>query len=277
MYGIIEQKWGVYLAKFDSLGNFLQITTDFDSIAQQTIDPPCQILRTSDGGYLGLGSQGTGNKTAVYKFSHTGELEWKHFYREPDFQVVIAYSAQEVEDGYLCFGRHSINYDGGKFIMKLSKTGELLWFSKEIDVPGFTDLFGGRHIKTGDNILLASSIGPVSGTDLWSKSVLVEVDTNGHLVWDWYGEISDKESGVSALTLSPEGNIVYSTRRYFTNVLNGLSAKLKFRCVQPETGNTIWQTELPSFDFDSLSFILATSTKYFIISILSYLCEDINQ
>ena len=248
VYGTEQEKWGVCLAKFDTLGNFIQMTTDFDSIYDQTVDPTCQLLRTSDGGYLGVASQEIGNKTAAYKFSHTGELEWKHFYREPDFQVVITYSAEELSDGYLCFGRHSINYDGGKFVMKLSKTGELLWFSKEIDVQGFTDLFGGRHVKTGDNFLLASSIGPVSGFDLWSKSVLTEVDTNGHLVWEWQGAISDKESGVSALVFSPDNNIVYSTRRYFTNALNGLSAQLKFRCIQPETGNPLWQTELPSFE-----------------------------
>jgi hypothetical protein len=247
LYGTEEGRWGVFLAKFDSSGNFLQISTDFDSIYDQTVNPFASILRTSDGGYLGLGSQGVGNKTAAYKFSHSGELEWKHFYREPDFQVVISYSAEEVSDGYLCFGRHSIDYDGGKFVMKLSKSGELMWFSKEIDVIGFTDLYGGRHISREENFVLGSSIGPVSGFDQWSQSALVEVDTNGHLVWDWYGYISDKESGVSSLTLSPEGDIVYATRRYFTDSLNGLSTKLKFRCIQPETGNTLWQTELPSF------------------------------
>ncbi len=249
-YGTEQEKWGVCLAKFDTLGNFIQMSTDFDSIFQQTVDPTCQLLHTSDGGYLGVASQGIGNKTAAYKFSHTGELEWKHFYREDDFQVVITYSAEEISDGYLCFGRHSIDYDGGKFVMKLSKSGELMWFSKEIDVLEFTDLFGGRHVKTGDNILLASSIGPVSGFDLWSKSVLTEVDTNGHLVWEWQGAIPEKESGISALVLSPDNNIVYSTRRYFTNALNGLSANLKFRCIEPETGNTLWQKELPSFELD---------------------------
>ncbi|MEQ1747280.1 MAG: hypothetical protein ABMA02_17750, partial [Saprospiraceae bacterium] len=44
LFGIAEQKWGVYLAKFDSLGNFLQITTDFDSVYQQTVDPYSQVI-----------------------------------------------------------------------------------------------------------------------------------------------------------------------------------------------------------------------------------------
>jgi Secretion system C-terminal sorting domain len=248
IYGISAQKWGVCLSKFDSAGNFLQMSTDFDSTYKQTVDPTCQLLRTSDGGYLGVASQGIGKKTAAYKFSHTGELEWKHFYREPDFQVVITYSAQELADGYLCFGLHSINSDAGKFVMKLSKSGELLWFSKGIDVLGYVDLFAGRHVKRGDNIILASGLGPISGNVQWSQSSLIEIDTNGQLVRDWYGDVADKESGPSALALSPEGNIVYATRRYFTNPLNGFSAQLKFRCVQPVAGNTLWQTELPTFE-----------------------------
>lgn len=249
-YGTEQDKWGVCLAKFDTLGNFIQMATDFDSIFQQTVDPTCQLLRTSDGGYLGLSSQGIGKKTAVYKFSHTGELEWKHFYREPDFQVVIAYSAQELADGYLCFGRYSVNYDNSNFTMKLSKSGEMLWFSKDIGVAGVNDLSRGRATKRGENFILGSGMGPISPNESWSKTVLLEVDTNGQVVWDWYGFIEDKETGVLALVVTPDSNIVIAVSRYFTNALNGRSSKLKFRCIQPETGNTLWQTELPSFELD---------------------------
>lgn len=258
LYGINEGKWGVYIAKFDSLGNFLQINTDFDTTFQQTIDPYCQIIRTSDGGYIGVGSQGVGNKTAAYKFSHTGELEWKHFYREPDFQVVIIYSTQELSDGYLCFGRYSVDYDNSNFTMKLSKSGEMIWFSKEISVPGVNDVMAGRVIKWRNNFMVGSGQGPISINESWVKTALIEVDSNGQVVWDWHGPITNKETGVLALVMSPDSNIVIATKRYFTNALNGLSAKHKFRCLQPETGNTIWQTELPSFE---LSFENSSTTQ----------------
>ncbi len=248
LYGVSQGKWGVFLAKFDTVGNFLQMSTDFDSVYDQTVNPYAQMIRTSDGGYLGVGSQGIGNKTAAYKFSHTGELEWKHFYREPDFQVVITYSPQELSDGYLCFGRFAVNYDNSNFTMKLSKSGELIWFSKAIGVEGVNDLMAGRVIKFGQNFMVGSGQDPISPNESWSKSALLEVDSNGQVVWDWYGSISSKESGVLSLVQSPDSDIVCATKRYFTNALNGLSAKLKFRCVQSETGNTLWQTELPSFE-----------------------------
>ncbi len=248
VYGTDQQKWGVCLAKFDTLGNLIQMTTDFDSTEQQTVDPTCQITRTSDGGYLGVSSQGEGKKTAAYKFSHTGALEWKHFYREPNFQVAIAYSSEEVSDGYLCFGWYSINNDAEKFIMKLSKAGELLWYNKQLSISGLNDGVFGRHVKTGNNILLGCSLAPNSGFDVWAKAVLTEVDSTGNLVWEWESQISDRETGITAVTLSPDSNIVYSVSRYFINALNGYSAKLKFRCINPQTGNTVWQTELPSFE-----------------------------
>jgi Secretion system C-terminal sorting domain len=245
-YGTSENKWGVCLTKFDTSGNLLQVSTDFDSVDNQTVNPICQLLRTSDGGYLGVASQGVGNKTAAYKFSHTGELEWKHFYREPDFQVVITYSAQELADGYLCFGRYSVDYDNSNFTMKLSKSGEMLWFSKDIGVSGVNDATRGRAIKWGNNFMLGSGQGPISTNESWSKTVLLEVDSNGQVVWDWYGQIEAKETGVLALVTTPDSNIVIGVSRYFTNSLNGLSSKLKFRCIQPETGNTLWHTELPT-------------------------------
>jgi hypothetical protein len=248
LYGIDQEKWGVFLAKFDSIGNFLQMSTDFDSVYDQTVNSYTQLIQTSDGGYLGVGSQGVGNKTAAYKFSHTGELEWKHFYREPNFQVVITYSTQEVSDGYLCFGRYAMDNDNSNFIMKLSKTGELIWFSKEISIIGVDDVMAGRVIKFGKNFMIGSGQGPINSNESWSKTVLLEVDSNGHVAWDWYGSITSKETGVLSLVMSPDSNIICSTSRYFTNALNGKSAKLKFRCIQPETGNTLWQTELPSFE-----------------------------
>lgn len=250
MYGTFEQKWGTFLAKFDSSGTFLQMSTCFDSLYQQTIDPYCQLIRTADGGYLGVGSQGIGNKTAAYKFSHTGTLEWTHFYRENDFQVVITYSPHELADGYLCFGRYAVNYDNSNFVMKLSKTGDLIWFSKDISIPGVNDVMAGRSIKWGDNFMVGSAQSPISENESWAKTALLEVDSNGLIVWDWYGAIAAQESGVLALLMSPDTHVVYACSRFFTNVLNGRSTKLKFRCIQPETGNTLWQTELPSFDLD---------------------------
>ncbi|MCC7244494.1 MAG: hypothetical protein IT269_02350, partial [Saprospiraceae bacterium] len=82
LYSKDQQKWGACLSMFDSTGQLLFVTACFDSVYQQTIDPQCQLIRTSDGGYLGVGSQGVGKKTAAYKFSHDGTLEWSHFYRE---------------------------------------------------------------------------------------------------------------------------------------------------------------------------------------------------
>lgn len=257
IYGTSEQKWGVCLSKFDSLGNLLQISTDLDSIYSQTIDPTCLLIRTSDGGYLGLGSQGIGNKTAAYKFSHTGELEWKHFYREDDFRVVITYSAQEFDGGYLCFGRYSVDYDNSNFTMKLSKSGEMLWFSKDVGVTGVNDVSAGRVIKWGNNAMIGSGQGPISPNESWSKTALLEVDSTGQVVWDWYGTPAAKETGVMSLVATPDNNIVIAVSRYFTNSLNDRSSKLKFRCIQPETGNTLWQTELPSFDLSYSNSIIS--------------------
>ena len=266
LFGTSEQKWGVYLAKFDSSGNFLQITTDFDSLYEQTVNPFSQILRTSDGGYIGVGSQGIGIKTAAYKFSHTGKLEWRHFYREDNFQVVLTNSIQELADGYLCFGRYAVNNDNSTFTMKLSRTGELIWFSKAIGVIGYNDTGFCSSIKKGANYVMGSNLsainsGIIDTPNYWCQSRLAEVDSLGNIVREWYSQNLDKELSAISLICTPNQDIVYTAIRYFKNALNGYDCKMMVRRVDTQNSNTIWLKEIPSVDLtlqSGLSHLLTT-------------------
>lgn len=247
LYGTEEQKWGVFLAKFDSSGNFLQITTDFDSLQAQTVESYSQVLRCSDGGYIGGGSQG-GHQSAVYKFSHSGQLEWKSLYREGDTQVITARSVAEVSDGYLIFGWHSVNYDTDNFCMKISRTGEFVWFNKDIGVLNEIDLSLGCFAKKGNNYVVGSgrnAINPNPQHPLeWAQSYLVEVDSLGNVQWEWYNPVEDKETGASSLVYAGEGNVIYTTVRYYPNDLNGEDFQVMLRKVNTETGATLWHKAL---------------------------------
>lgn len=253
LYGAEELRWGVYLAKFDTLGNLLQLNTDFDSVLQQTVNPSSQILKTSDGGYIGIGSQGVGVNSAVYKFAHDGTLEWKHFYREDNMQVILANSVAELQDGYLIFGRYAVNYDGNTFVLKVSKNGELMWFGKEVSIPGVDDTTLGRYISIDNNLVLGGNTQKYNSSLLdpgfWSKVRLVEVDSVGKVQWEWYSENLDKESFAIGLAADADQNIVYCTTRYFKNVLNGYNCKWMLRKVNRQSGSTIWKKEVPSVDF----------------------------
>ncbi len=264
LYGTEELRWGVYLAKFDTLGNLLQINTDFDSVLQQTVNPSSQILKTSDGGYIGVGSQGVGVNSAVYKFAHDGTLEWKHFYREDNMQVILANSVAELQDGYLIFGRYAVNYDNSVFTMKLSKDGKLLWFSKKIGVQGLNDAGLCRQVRIGEHFVLGSDVEKInSGLDIpgyWSKSRLVEVDSMGEVHWEWYSEIVDKESSAIGVAVDTDQNIMYCTARYFPNALNGFNCRWMVRKVNHQNGSTIWKKEVPSVEF-SLS-----SVPYYVVA-----------
>jgi len=253
LYGAEELRWGVYLAKFDTFGNLLQLTTDFDSVLQQTVNPFSQILKTFDGGYIGVGSQGVGVNSAAYKFAHDGTLEWKHFYREDNMQVILANGVTEVQDGYLIFGRYAVNYDGNTFVMKVSKNGETMWFGKQVSIPGVDDTTLGRYVNIGNNVVLGANTQKYNSSLLdpgfWSKVRLVEIDSVGGVQWEWYSANLDQETFAIGIAADADQNIVFGTTRYFKNTLNGFSCKWIVRKVSRQNGSTIWKQEVPSTDF----------------------------
>lgn len=248
LFGIAEQKWGVYLAKFDSLGNFLQITTDFDSVYQQTVDPLSQVICTADGGYMGVSAQGVGYKSAAYKFSHEGKLEWKQVYRETDMQVIVIISAVETESGFLLFGRYAVNYDNSHFCMKISKTGDLVWFSKTIGVWGNNDYALGRAIKIDNRFIVGTNLDAINSSltypAYWSKSRIVEVDTLGNVQWEWHSEVSENEYGIYSLVASGDSAVIYTTTQYYPNAFNGHDFQLILRKVDTQTSATVWRKTL---------------------------------
>lgn len=218
LYDEASQKWGIFLAKFDSLCNFLQMTTDFDSIYQQSVNPFAKIISTSDGGYICVSTQGVGVKSAVYKFSHTGVLEWTHFYKQGQISNIGAFSVGEMLDGYLVVGWYGEIADHSVFTMKLTKAGVLDWFKTEAALIGYDD-FTIRMVKINNNrFLMSSSISPINSSlfdnGFWAKSRLVEVDSLGVVQWEWSNEQNQKEMGVSALAVQNDTEVVYTTVQY---------------------------------------------------------------
>ncbi len=257
LYGIAEQKWGAYLAKFDSSGNFLQITTDFDSTYQQTVDYFAQILCTSDGGYIGVSAQGLGYKSAAYKFSHEGVLEWTSFYREDDMQVILLTSVTELNDGFLMFGQYAVDYDNNSFCMKISKNGDFQWINKDIEVVGFNDRGVGRVVKHGENFVLGIDVDPLNLSLLdpsyWSQARLVEVDSLGNVQWEWSNSMEEDDSAVSGLVTTPDTNIIYVGRKFHSDGTGGHDFQVLVRKVNPETSTTVWRKSLTPVNLTSNS------------------------
>ena len=90
-----------------------------------------QIIQTSDGGYILVGSSesDTRNRDNIFvaKIDAKGGLEWQYLYGTPEDDG--GYGIVEVKDGYVIAGytEHTKGYDKDLYLLKISKDGDTVW------------------------------------------------------------------------------------------------------------------------------------------------------
>lgn len=136
MYGMVITKdsipkFGVYLSKFDTLGNLISTHTHFQADGEIIYyAPQPSFIKTSDNGYAGFLSLGE-NTEGIIKFKHDGEVAFsrKIIDNQPNINFLKFQEMIEVEDGFIITGiNDQIGLPSAVVVYKFDKQfDKILW------------------------------------------------------------------------------------------------------------------------------------------------------
>ena len=266
---------GIWLVKFDTLGNLLKDTIHLDLGSD---DYPrhefLPLITTSDSGYIYLTSLFFGKQIVVTKFDNNLKVVFSKILaedfskiRNPGFNNIF-----EVDDGFILHLRKQhINFKGKNHLVKLDKEGNFLW---EKEYGDDERNYHGRSVSTlvDDKIFITGSRGSVNGQDVDHQQYIWELDIEGTLLNEFY---FPPEQGTEFVILGPivfdsQENIIAETsvEIFFENNLGPKSRILEISKFDPDY-ELIWSrqfgpdlqhalADLPTITIDEDDNILAS-------------------
>ncbi len=98
-------QWGVFFAKFDTLGNILDHKIHFDSLGDNfSFEQGYEMIQTSDGGYALVGQMFNRQFPVLIKLNNIGNLEFAKEYPDTTVFDIRHWNLIEIENGYLSIG-----------------------------------------------------------------------------------------------------------------------------------------------------------------------------
>ncbi len=244
--------YGVHVSKYDTLGNLLSFKTYFHPLGKSYyLAQAPGFIKTSDGGYLGVGDVNIGENMVVFKFSHSCDLEWASEIDDSSLRVLYGFNPSECSGGYFIPGFVQYqNYDVNGTIYKIGDAGSILW-RKDYGMPGPTDLAGDIQ-KRDDNTFFVSGGQSTGGVGVgepgyWSKVWVFEIDSTGAVLSDWRSEISEN-LGSCKIALTGDHELVLISSHLKYNPPYVAMVDLMMRKLDTNDWHTVWQSYQTSSD-----------------------------
>ncbi|MEM7037011.1 MAG: hypothetical protein AAF570_08540, partial [Bacteroidota bacterium] len=186
-----------HVVRLDSLGN---------TVWDRMIEVPGRnnlafdVLPTSDGGFLYLGTDGASfaannDGSHVTKLDSLGNIEWERlYYLAPSNQTFLTVDAVEMPDSGFILASFSFVSDSSEVgLARIDATGNIGW-TKSVNQVGVGHI--GTLEKIGPNRLL------IAGTEAIGMA-----DTLGNILWRY-----DVDGGVPSAILNSDDFIIYCSR-----------------------------------------------------------------
>jgi hypothetical protein len=148
---------------------------------------PSSAKKTSDGGYIIVGTVEDHSGYRILKLDKDGNAEWQKVYGEEDYQTFLPSIQQTSDGGYLAAGDVSYpsNSAGERAvrIVKMDHEGNVQW-QKTYHGTGYGYLIGNQSAQEtsdGKYIIVARKINS-SGT-LLNGSCMFKLDREGNIIW----------------------------------------------------------------------------------------------
>lgn len=185
-YSIYSGDEYIWVINFDKEGNIIWQKA-FGEVGIQS--DGYDVKATKDGGFIvtGLSSEES-TLTWILKFDSKGTLQW-----DKKFDVGLAFSiTQTMDEGYALIGSHSLedSLNSNPFILRLNTQGDKVW-GKIYDDYEIYVLINGDIIETSNGHFVAAS-----------KTLLMEVDSSGNIVWS----IENESLRLTSILQMSDGN-----------------------------------------------------------------------
>lgn len=248
-------KFGIQFSKYDSLGNLILYRTYYPGDNEIYIPGRFTgFIQLTQGAYLTTTSVDAGNKIAIIKLAHDGEILWNKEIDYPNLQVIYCDGLEEMPDGYLIAGwQQDVNYQTQAFICKMNQNGEVLW---KKDYGGVNDdVVGTVKIRNNNSYFIGGAEvkhqSGISEPGYWERSWLFEIDSIGTKLWEYKTNASEYINGASLFEFSGDTAIVYATSR-MPHYVSPWLTEFVLRKVNLNTGTTLWQKAQTGVDMTYL-------------------------
>ena len=236
---------GVHISKYDTLGNLLDFKTYFHPDSKPyVLGAPTGFIKTADGGYLGVGDVNLGDNVVVFKFSHSGDLEWLSDIAYGNLRVIYAIDPIECNGGYILVGLlQYLDYDVNAFILKIDPVGNVLW-RKDHGVPGLRDIAAFIQKRDENSFFVSGAQNNGVGIGMpggWIRNWVFEMDSTGTILSDWKSEIADNFGSCKA-EISGDHELVLITSRLYYNHPYATKTELSARKLDTDDWHTVWHT-----------------------------------
>ncbi len=200
-YEPIGENTDVMLIKFTSTGQTLWSKRfGFDSV-----DNPNEVVQTSDEGYLIIGGAWINNQKQMYaiKTDSRGVLEWEKTYTFEGCTWCDAYSAIEVEDGFILGGLGSSEVkDRGMYVVKIDKLGNQKW-AKHYGVSA-DDFACQVYLLEDGNLLLKGGFWKNGIREIYNA----KLDSSGIIIWEKLYYLPDLWTIQTPLVFREDGGFI---------------------------------------------------------------------
>jgi hypothetical protein len=198
--------WDVQVTKADANGDLVWQKSFGKSDGP---DHGRDILQTSDGGYIVLGSTSTYGQGSydlwLIKLTTDGIEQWNKTIGGTTFEYPN--SITKADDGYVIVGTtDAIDGMGDVWVVKTDETGDVSW-QKTFGNSNFTE--DATCVKTVSNgYIILGNFYDMNGTEsLW----VLRLDTQGTVTWDRQISASDTVHGASITTTTEGGYFITGT------------------------------------------------------------------
>ena len=236
-----SNQWSAMLALMDTNGQLIDLHYYPDTMGDHFTQPlNVDIINTSDGGYMMIGTMYYNAFGAIVKIDKHYNLE---FYKKyPDDKYFLPRKTLELPDGYLVLSiRQRSNFKLDAHLMKIDKHGTVLW----------EKYFGDWELNEGCSSLLMldanhfvmGGSGGGSGQNEYSRSKFWGIDSLGNLLWEWESPKNEESAAFGLQHLSDNGWL-YCTRN--TVILSQLDWGGNCKIVRRDSNmNLLWEKIMP--------------------------------
>lgn len=229
----------IFLMKLDENRNIVW-QRSYGGSARDGIDGSNSLQITSDGGYIFTGTTNSNdgdvirpsssyNSIWVVKVNSVGNIEWQKIMGTSNSSF-YASSVNVLNDGNVVVSGYSGNT---ALLSKLDANGNLIWQKTFAGVNYSTNIYDTKVHNNGFILIGHDNFGSFV---LTSKIRIINVDTNGNLIWDKNYVYSNADRNYSrAVIADPDGTFVISGICGVYAGYSGVIAKLD------ALGNTMWE------------------------------------